>query len=157
MTEERIYKGADWIETVLRLEAERRGENPDDVKMSDFGRKVADLLGDLFYGIYHIDKEALHPRVDWSNERHIEIVIHEGQMATYDFGYLTRFVVLCHDRCIRGAIQGAAPRYLRLIFHPRKREGTPSETHPTMEEHIEMQRSRLGHWEYGKGDATCQK
>lgn len=106
-------------------------------KLSDFGREVADLLGDLYRGIYHINGSALtHKRTNWAHESRIEIVLH-GSMATFDGAELTRLVVLCHDRCIRCELCAASNGYLRLFFSKRKgREGNIYERHPTLETHV---------------------
>ena len=123
---ERMYSGLDWLEKNL---PHRKGR---DNIISPLGRKVADLLGDLFYGIYHINKEAMN--VDWSNERWIQITLPDHGWSTFDFANLTRFVLLCHQHGIRGTIEAAAYRYIRFIFHDAEKAcGRP---HPTIEEAI---------------------
>lgn len=130
-----IYAGSDWIiDNKIYLNK--------DFKMSQLGIEVADLLGQMYQGIYHIDKEAL--RVDWSNETWIEIIVNDGAMATWDYNRLTAFVVLCHDRCLRGSIEVANFGLLRLIFHRRDRESKDNMSrHPGMEEAIQMIRKAL--------------
>lgn len=118
------YAGADWIERQLK-------HTQPGAQMSDLGKNVADLLGELFLGIYHQDRQAL--KVDWTNPSYIEIVIY-GEMSTFDYDHLTRLVFLAHDYAIRVEIQAAAPRYLRLIFSQRTREGDIYRRHPTIED-----------------------
>ena len=117
------FAGADWIESALRYEGE----------MSDLGRAVANLLGDLFFGIYHMNTTSLR-KVEWDNTQCIVVTV-DTELATYDSDALTRLVVLCHDRMIRCSIQGSAPGYMRLMFHQRhKRDGGSRwERHPTLE------------------------
>lgn len=40
--------------------------------MSDLGRNVADILGILHFGAYHLDEKTLKA-IDWKNERWMEI------------------------------------------------------------------------------------
>jgi hypothetical protein len=103
------YAGAEWLENQLKLEGK---------EISDFGREVADILGQAYAGIYHISKEVLHERVKWNDERYIRIVIY-GDLETYDFDKLTRLVVLCFDRMVRLEIGAAARNYLSLAFTKR--------------------------------------
>lgn len=114
---------------------------PDDPpeSMSDLGRDVADLLGQLFRGIYHIDTS----KVDWSQPDHITLTMY-GSLSTFDFPQLTELVVLAHDRAIRCEVSGCAPSLLRLMFHRRRRTGSVTERHPTIEVHIETIRDRIG-------------
>ena len=68
-------------------------------KPSGFGAKVADILGEVYSGIYHIDNEDLRA-ADFTHERFVAIAL-PGCLATYDADYLTRLVILCHDAAIR--------------------------------------------------------
>lgn len=101
--------------------------------IGEFGARVADLLGELYAGIYHIPHQRLQ-KVDWENPHFIEIVVDDNQYATFDFGYLTHLVLLCHRECIRGEVSAARQGLLRLRFHPRQRKGSMSQRHPTIEE-----------------------
>jgi hypothetical protein len=113
------YAGAGWVKAAARKE------------MSEFGEEVADLLGDLFLGIYHIERDVW--RADWSTPGHISLTIRGNSWATWDGENLTRLVVLAHDRCIRVEMEAAAPRTMRLTFSPREREGPIWKRHPTLE------------------------
>jgi hypothetical protein len=110
--EQTKFAGAHWLKAA-------------EVEMSEFGEKVADLLGQLELGIYHIQKEVMHDRVDWSSDYYIEIVL-SGSLSTFDNARLTTLVLLCHHAAIRCEIHGAAPNYLRLVFYPRERDDTGS-------------------------------
>lgn len=123
-----LYEGSEWIKRSL------------DIEMSALGVEVADLLGDVFYGIYHLDYKALK-RVDWSNNDWIEFSLGWQSLSTYDSDTLTRLVILCHDRLIRCSIQANAHKYLGLIFHKRKnRNGNFFERHSTIENAIKKHR-----------------
>jgi hypothetical protein len=129
------FAGADWLVSVFGVKR----------PVSAFGRRVADLLGDLYAGIYHITREVKNPKVQWSDEAFISVVVRGNGFATFDSSLLTRLVVLCHDRCIRCDVQPATPKHLRLVFHARKgREGGCSERHPTMEGAVERLRESWG-------------
>jgi hypothetical protein len=121
------YAGSDWIKSALK------------VKMSPLGEAVADLLGDLFFGIYHLDTKALR-RVDWANDNHIVFSLGWHSLSTCDFDELTRLVILCHDRAIRCSVAASTHKYLELMFHQRQRDGGYSERHPTIEQAIEETR-----------------
>jgi hypothetical protein len=121
------YAGSEWIEESFKVE------------MSPLGREISDLLGDVFAGIYHLNHTSLF-KVDWANDTWIEFVLNKT-IATFDNNELTRLVILCHDRLIRCSIEGAAPGYLRLVFHKRKsRTGHLYDRHPTIEQATEYTR-----------------
>ena len=116
------YAGADWLKDGISAEA-----------VSPFGEQVANILGDAFFGIYHLDYVSLK-KADWKNNDWIQVTVCGG-LSTYDNDGLTRLVVLCHDRLVRLEIRAAAPKYLRLCFSPRKsRDGHMFERHPTLED-----------------------
>ena len=125
-----MYSGSDWIE--------RQGKT-----LSPLGREVADILGQVYEGIYHISRAALHERVKWDDNLFIMIVVTDG-ISTFDFNVLTRLVILCHDRAVRLEINSAGFGYLRLFFSQRVREGSMTKRHPTMEQAIAEIRERIG-------------
>lgn len=122
------YAGADWLARQL----ERHGR-----KMSPFGEAVADLLGDLYQGIYHISREVQRASVAWDAPHYISVTVRGSDFASYDNSRLTLLVLLCHDRCIRCEVDGASWRYLRLAFSRRTRDGAEGwQRHPTIEDQI---------------------
>jgi hypothetical protein len=122
-----MYAGASWIKKSLKRE------------MSPLGEAVANLLGRVHRGIYHLRTPALD-RVDWSNESWIEF-IYDSNLATVDFPDLTMLVVFAHDEMIRVSIQGCGPRYMKMLFHQRNcREGGIATRYPTIEDHIKQLR-----------------
>jgi hypothetical protein len=119
------YAGADWVERSLKK------------KLSPLGRNVADMLGDVFKGIYHLPSNSLR-KVDWGDPSCIEYTYY-GCLETVDFNLLTILVVLAHDRMIRISIRGIGPGYMRLMFHQReKRTGSIYERYPTIEDHVKQ-------------------
>lgn len=109
------------------------------VQLSDLGLRVERILAFVYDGIYHIAREARHQRVEWDNEWRIEVVVHQGTfggLSTYDMDRLTRLLLVAHEERVRVTIEAAAPRYLRLVFHPRKESGRLYERHPSMSDVI---------------------
>ena len=124
-----MYSGAGWIEQSFK------------VKASPLGTAVANLLGRVALGIYHLRSAALE-RVDWTNKYCIEYIYY-GDLSTFDFDNLTALVVFAHDEMIRVSIQGCGPGYMKMQFHQRtKRTGSISQRYPTIEDHIDGLRAR---------------
>lgn len=123
---EMAYAGAEWLAEQLRRD------------LSPFEACVADILGAAYLGIYHIERVD---RGEWKSYR-VEVVV-DNDLATWDFDYLTRLVVLAHDACVRLSIGHGGPRRMKLCFWPRLREGGISERHPTMESAIASVRERI--------------
>ena len=134
------HSGAEWLNSKwLRRDHWRYGK-----EISPLGREVADILGQTWRGLYHLDGKAIE-RVDWSDPHCISINVRSPQLSTWDFNTLTVLVVLCHDRMIRMDVDGIGPRLTQLMFHQRKsREGDSSQKHPTMEQAIKMIREYHG-------------
>lgn len=119
------YAGNEWLEPGIGVK-----------EISPLGKNVADLLGDVFAGIYHLDYNALR-KVDWSDKRCIQFVLGWHDLSTFDCDELTRLVVLCHDRMLRMSIEASTHKYLKLTFHCRnKRNGNQFERIPTIEQAI---------------------
>lgn len=120
------YAGADWLATAL---AQVRPK----ATISPFGRRVADLLGELFQGLYHWDGWG---KVDWSNERWIRVSVGHVDWSTYDSSLLTHLVLLAHREAIRVQMAPCNFSHLELYFHPRSREDSSrtSAYHPTLAE-----------------------
>jgi hypothetical protein len=113
------------------------------VKCSQHGRDVAQILGIVYGGLYHISAKL--EKVKWDHERAIEIKISYPNLATFDFNNLTKLVILCHDACIRLEIEPNTFNSIRFWFHRREgREGSMSRRHPTIEQAIENTRKSEG-------------
>ena len=123
------YAGAEWIEEALRAK-----KSP--VVMSTLGRKAADLLGELFEGIYHLDQKMLM-KTDWANNLWIKINISYRTLSTVDFNLLTTLVFLAHHLALRVTVEAGARNHLWITFHERQRGGTFFENHPTLDQAVE--------------------
>ena len=122
------HSGADWLRS-------------NGVKnISPLGEQVAELVGHLFKGIYHIDSEAM--RANWENPHHVKLSV-SNELASFDANHLTELVLLAHDACLRVSVRPHGPRNLLLLFHQRQRTGGFSERCPTLEEHVALLR---GHY-----------
>jgi hypothetical protein len=138
------YSGSDWLKRNLSYGANREmGQN----EISQLGMDVADLLGELFYGIYHIESRQLN-RVDWSDPRCISISIGWRSWSTIDDSTLTRLVFLAHHRAIRVNVDASTHRYIKLLFHQRKRGTDGMRCHPTLDEAVKRFMSTVSLPEY---------
>lgn len=133
MTEQATqYAGSEWIA------AHSYGKD-----ISGLGVVAADLIGDVFLGIYHIETKQL-ALVDWGDENRICVPVNSS-LCTVDFDHLTRLMVLAHDRMIRVEIQGKAKGWLWMVFSQRTtRTGNGFERCPMLEEHVAILRSHYG-------------
>jgi hypothetical protein len=92
----------------------------------------------LFRGEHHIPRSGVKPMGDqgWC-------VNYYGDLATFDFDSLTRFVFLAHDLCVRASVLSSGPRMVKLAIWKRsKREGSMFERHPTIESALASWRER---------------
>jgi hypothetical protein len=99
------YSGADWIENSLKMK-----------NMSPLGKLVADVLGQVFRGIYHLPTTTLK-NTDWSDNYMIEFN-HQRSLATVDGWELSWLVILCFDNYLRLEISPNM-RSLKLRFFLR--------------------------------------
>lgn len=102
------YSGADWIHASAKISA-----------ISPFGEKVADVLGLVYQGIYHISDHVLRDRSIWSENKRIQLVIH-GNLSTWDFNRLTLLFMACYEQGISVEISGAILGSFRLTFWDSK-------------------------------------
>lgn len=128
---ERKYSGADWLE--------KQGWK--NFAISPLGREVADLLGDLYRGIYHLSEKDLKD-THFENDQWIEFVLAERDLSTVDGDGLTRIVVLAHDRRLRVAIHPRSDKSFLMVFH-KCGTGTGMILCPTLEDHAAAIRASL--------------
>lgn len=130
------YAGADWLQENIEAWNRLNPQKPPK-RLGELGKRVADFLGQWEYGIYHLDYKALL-RVDWNNERFIEIAISYKTLSTCDFDNLTRLVFLAHQTALRVEIMPLSPRSLKFLFHGRQNNDlTDRHTyHPTLSEAV---------------------
>jgi len=117
------YAGSEWIKQY------KWG-----AKISPLGVAVAEQVGDVWCGIYHLGVDNMS-LVNWANSHWIDVHVSEN-LSTFDGQKLTWLVVLAHDRKLRMDI-GGMRRGLTLMFHQRQsRQGSVGERMPTMEQHL---------------------
>jgi len=125
------FAGADWLREILA----KRG-----IPLSRLGSDVANMLGQAFCGIYHLnDSELFNKRTAWASETHIEMVVRRD-LSTYNDSTLTILVLEAHRLGVRLCIEGAANNYLRLRFLPYYRDGDQRYKHRTIDEAIKSVR-----------------
>lgn len=91
----------------------------------------------IYYGEHHLPSKVK----PWGEGFCVEDF---AGMATFDFSNLTRFVILCHDECIRGEIRPSSPRSMKICIWKRQgREGGFSLRHPTLEDAVVTLRENL--------------
>lgn len=135
------YEGAGWLRRQWPCY-----KSVKELEMSDFGELVADILGWLFYGIYHAQINWSRYAPEFADPMCIEVPIDAGGgYATTDYNELFRLVHIASLTGIRIAIAPCTPRMFKLIFHRRAHASTtlPWEhtkhdrmyyAHPTLDE-----------------------
>lgn len=102
-------------------------------KLSEFGVVVADILGEIFNGIYHISRSLKD--ADFTNDYYIKICIRDSlDFGTYDSDLLTQLVILAHTRNVKVSIKAAAHHYLWLEFIKVTKQGFFRDNHPTIDD-----------------------
>lgn len=136
---------AKWMEDnnacLNRSNAKRKSWKRLPERLSEFQRKVCDILGMVGGGIYNAP--IAHSTIDWDYGFHGVSVIWKHGMATFDYNELTALVFLAHEARIRCQIESAGPRNLRLTFWQRVHEGDMARRHPNLDEAIERFRKYL--------------
>lgn len=116
-------------------------ESAHNVKCSDLGKQVANILGYVGRGIYNAPFKT--EKVDWANTRCIEVNWGKS-MANWDGCYLTNLVIECHRRMVRVSI-GPNMRTMKIQFWQRKsRTGSMGERLPDIEEMVKSQDEEWG-------------
>lgn len=104
--------------------------------MTDDQWGSACLLADVFGGFHN-----MKPIKPCGNG--VSVLLHQKDLATYDFCQLTELVILAHDRCIRVAIVNRGMQ-LEARAYARKRDGNNQwDRHPTMEQALARHRKPL--------------
>jgi hypothetical protein len=97
-------------------------------------QEATEFFSELFGGEHHLPSTLKEFGVGWC-------VNFRNDFATFDFNLMTRFVIACHDKCVRGEVQPAG-QMLRLAIHKRAgRDGGINQRHPTIEDAIKSYRS----------------
>ena len=100
--------------------------------VSEFGEIAAGIIGDMYGGIYHVEKEAL--KTDWSSAYQVTFTVRDVGLGTFDSNLLTRLVILAHQRNAKVSIKGAAPGYVRICIVKVDRSGFLVDAHPAVED-----------------------
>jgi len=98
--------------------------------------EAVEFFSILYYGEHHIPAKG-HCGAHGVKEFGYGswFVNHRGDIATYDYDFLTRMVFLAHDKCYRASVQQAGPRTIKIVVFKRSgREGDMAERHPTIEQ-----------------------
>lgn len=122
-----------------RALAEHKGWHAAPDTLNDFQRRAVNILGIVGDGIYNAP--IAWTSVMWAPD--FIGVSWRNELATFDFMALTRFVFLCHDARIRGAVQWHSFGHLYLILHKRSHKGQISLRHPNLEEAVATWREEL--------------
>lgn len=90
------------------------------------------FFSEFYGGAHHIPGHKVH------EFGYGYMVKHDREdLATYDFDQLTRLVLMAHRDCYRAAVENHGPRAMKIMIWKRKRTGSMSERHPTIEQAIE--------------------
>jgi len=96
--------------------------------------KAEDFFSILYRGKHHLPSKVKPFGEGWS-------ILYYGDIATYDFNFLTRLVFLAHDKCIRASVMQGGPGRIKIALHQRGgREGNMYNRHPTIESALEKWR-----------------
>ena len=131
------YAGSEWIKSMFPYWYKKQP-----MEMSELGEKVADLLGELFYGIYHLEDTPL-TKVEWDNNHHITVSI-DRSLSTYDNSDLTRLVLLCHLMRLRVEVRPANFSHIHLFFVNRSDNHEDRyKYHPSIDEAVQNFKSNV--------------
>lgn len=136
---------ADWMERNNRatnhLDAKRKGYKPKPETLTEFQRKVCDILGMVGGGIYNAP--ITHEKIDWNFGHGGVSVTWRHPLSTFDFDELTKLVFLCHEARIRCSLAPAGPSLLRISFWQREATGDLTRRHPNLDEAVAAFRQYL--------------
>lgn len=116
-------------------------ESAYNVKCSDLGKQVANILGYVGRGIHNAPFKT--KKVDWANPQYIEVNWGKS-MANWDGCALTNLIIECHRRMIRVSIQPNMRTMKILFFQRNSRAGSMSERLPDIEEMVKSQDEQWG-------------
>lgn len=94
----------------------------------------------MFYrGEHHLPAEVKHYGYGWS-------ILDRNSFSTYDFNGLTRLVVMAHDKAFRVELVPKPNNKMLIAIWKRRRDGGMTESHPTLESHVEGIREQHEVW-----------
>ena len=101
------FAGAGWLSRQL------------DQPLTPFTTKVANVLGQVHNGLYHIDKAVFSRKMltskQWHRQAFMSVTLF-GQLATFDGDALTVLVLCCRKAGISVEIHGSFRGYTKLLF-----------------------------------------
>jgi hypothetical protein len=107
------YSGAEWMR--------RSG-----FKLSPLGEVVAEIVGYVWRGIYHLSIRDLEAS-DFADQRFVQVRVPDG-LSTWDSPQLAELVALCYQNGLRMEIRPRGRRHLMLGFcEPAFPMPTPSD------------------------------
>jgi hypothetical protein len=88
-----------------------------DRPVSPLGVKVANVLGQVWKGIYHLEMEHSPSanKIDWGADDQISVTV-TGDLATFDGCLLTMLCLCCNEAKLNLFLAGSFSGYTRLIF-----------------------------------------
>jgi len=100
------HSGADWMRDRLAYESK---------DLSPLGVKVANVLGQAYLGIYHIDSAVRRKTTNWGSDSAISVVV-GGEVATFDASRLAMLVLCCQEAGLSMSVHGSWSGYTKLVF-----------------------------------------
>lgn len=94
-------------------------------------KEATDFFAEFYRGAHHIPAYKPKPFGYGFCVNH-----DRGDLASFDFCQLTMLVVMAHDKCIRVSVDAARNGIIKIAIWKRKREGSMSERHPTLEDAV---------------------
>ncbi len=99
-----VPRGSDYIRSMLgfwgrQMPGTKSKKGRPRQELSPLGTKVADILGIVYHGLYHLPSKHL-AKVEWDNDHFIQLNV-QGTLATVDSNHLTWLVVFAHAASIR--------------------------------------------------------
>ncbi|MEM9944716.1 MAG: hypothetical protein AAF810_01445 [Cyanobacteria bacterium P01_D01_bin.36] len=107
------FAGTNWL--ISQSKYDSRIHMP----FSDLGIKVANVLGQVFQGIYHISDDIYPFIPEWGDEQMISVRLHSC-LSTFDNPQLTLLYLCCKAAKINVYIRGRANGCLLLAFSDRE-------------------------------------
>ncbi|MEL7494189.1 MAG: hypothetical protein AAGJ95_09535 [Cyanobacteria bacterium J06554_11] len=97
------YAGAGWLQNTISKQ------------LPPLGIRVANVLGQVFQGIYHIDRYVLHDHIRWDSQLIVSVTV-KSEFATFDASYLTMLVFACQHAGLEVSIYGSFKGFTKLMF-----------------------------------------
>lgn len=134
-----------WVEgnnaAANQIYRNRKGYKPRPEALTPFQKRVMDICGMVFGGIYNAP--ISWDKVEWNTGGGVFVTTRDSHFSTFDFYRLTALVFLCHEARIRCEIRAKVRGYFELGFWQRAQEGGMGSRHPNLAEAVETFRAYL--------------